>query len=89
MSEEVEEAITDCQKIIKYNNEVVKEARKNGDINEMQLTASLDRESKSIEILINHIKELEKERDGIYEDYQDLGKEHSKLEDRNKELEKR
>lgn len=28
MSEEVEEAITDCQKIIKYNNEVVKEARK-------------------------------------------------------------
>ena len=35
----------------------------------------------AIENLINKYKELEKERDGIYADYQDLGKEKLKLEE--------
>lgn len=48
---------------------------------------SQEEQDKDIETVLNYIKELEKERDGIYEDYQDLGKEYSKLEDRNRELE--
>ena len=39
-----------------------------------------------IENLINKYKELEKERDDIYADYQDLGKEKLKLEEKYKEL---
>ena len=37
----------------------------------------------TIENLINKCKELEKERDDIYADYQDLGKEKLKLEEEN------
>lgn len=57
MNKEIEEAIKDCEEIIKSNNAVIKEARKNGDINVMQLTASLDRESKAIETVLNYIKD--------------------------------
>lgn len=41
-----------------------------------------------IENLINKYKELLKERDGIYADYQDLGKEKLKLEEKCEEQEK-
>lgn len=57
MNKEIEEAIKDCEEIIKSNNAVIKEARKKGDINVMQLTASLDRESKAIETVLNYIKD--------------------------------
>ena len=39
------------------------------------------RSTEAIENLINKYKELEKERDDIYADYQDLGKEKLKLEE--------
>ena len=39
------------------------------------------RQTEAIENLINKHKELVKERDGIYADYQDLGKEKLKLEE--------
>ncbi len=42
---QLEGAIKILQKTVKSNNEVVKEARKNGDINVMQLTADLDNQS--------------------------------------------
>lgn len=48
-----EEARERCKQIIKDNNEVIKEARKNRDINSMQLTASLDNDSIAIETVLN------------------------------------
>ena len=52
----------------------------------------LDDENKqfkqAIENLINKCKELEKERDDIYADYQDLGKDKLKLEEKCEEQEK-
>lgn len=54
-----EEAIERCKQIIKDNNEVIKESRKNRDINSMQLTASLDNDSIAIETLLNLIQEKE------------------------------
>lgn len=42
----------------------------------------------AIENLINKYKELEKERDSIYADYQDLGKQHLELLNKYEELEK-
>ena len=48
----LEEAIKVLQKTIESNNEVIKEARKNGDINVMQLTADLDNQSIAIEIVL-------------------------------------
>lgn len=50
MSEE--EAVEICKKIIKQNNEIVKQTRKNKDINAMQLTANCDNESIAIETLL-------------------------------------
>lgn len=46
------------------------------------------RQTEAIENLINKYKELKKERDGIYADYQDLGKEKLKLEEKCEEQEK-
>ena len=46
------------------------------------------RSTEAIENLINKYKELEKERDSIYADYQDLGKEKLKLEEKCEEQEK-
>ena len=43
---------------------------------------------RSNEILLTQKRELEKERDGIYADYQDLGKEKLKLEEKCEEQEK-
>lgn len=40
-----------------------------------------DDENETVKILLSVIERLEKERDGIYEDYQDLGKEKLKLEE--------
>lgn len=48
-----EEARERCKQIIKDNNEIIKEARKNRDINSMQLTASLDNDSIAIETALN------------------------------------
>lgn len=50
---DIEEAKMRCNKIINDNNEVIREARKNGDINTMQLTASLDNDSIAIETVLN------------------------------------
>ena len=44
---DVKEAIEKLKTEIKINKEVIKEARKNGDINIMELTADLDSESRS------------------------------------------
>ena len=53
MNEEEKKAIKRCKQIIKDNNEIIKEARKNRDINSMQLTASLDNDSLAIETVLN------------------------------------
>lgn len=56
MNKELEEAIQVCREIIQQNNEIVKQARKNNDINAMQLTANCDNESKAIETLIKAVE---------------------------------
>lgn len=59
--------------------ELCKEELENNDEN---VHATLDLEDlKELQKLINKYKELEKERDGIYADYQYLGKEKLKLEE--------
>ena len=55
-----EKATERCEDIIKKNNKVVKEARKAGDTNAMQLVAELDTESLAIETILNIIKERNK-----------------------------
>ena len=54
---ELEEAKRRCLKIINDNKEVIKEARKNGDINTMQLTASLDNDSIAIRTILQALDE--------------------------------
>ena len=56
---ELEEATKMLQKIVKSNNDVVKEARTNGDINAMQLTADLDNQSIAIETVLQLLKDKE------------------------------
>lgn len=53
---ELEEAKSYLETVIKVNNSVIKEARKNGDINTIELTADLDNQSIAIETVL---KELE------------------------------
>ena len=53
---ELEEAVEILQKTVKSNNKVIKEARKNGDINVMQLTADLDNQSIAIETVLQELK---------------------------------
>ena len=52
----LEEAVEILQKTVKSNNEVIKEARKNGDINVMQLTADLDNQSIAIETVLQELR---------------------------------
>lgn len=56
-----EQAIERLKKMIQINNGVIKEARKNGDIFAMQLTADLDTDSIAIETVLSILKEKEKE----------------------------
>ena len=51
-----EKAIQICKKIIEQNNEIVKQTKKNKDINAMQLTANCDTESSAIETLIQALE---------------------------------
>lgn len=52
-----EQAIERLKKMIQINNGVIKEARKNGDIFAMQLTADLDTDSIAIEKVLSMLKE--------------------------------
>lgn len=56
-----EQAIERLKKMIQINNGVIKEARKNGDIFAMQLTADLDTDSIAIEKVLTMLKEKDKE----------------------------
>ena len=56
-----EQAIGRCKKTIQINNGVIKEARKNGDIFAMQLTADLDTDSIAIETVLSMLEEKDKE----------------------------
>ena len=55
-----EQAIERLKKMIQINNGVIKEARKNGEIFEMQLTADLDTDSIAIEKVLTMLKEKDK-----------------------------
>lgn len=55
-----EQAIERLKKMIQINNGVIKEARKNGDIFAMQLTADLDTDSIAIEKVLTMLKEKDK-----------------------------
>lgn len=55
-----EQAIERLKKMIQINNGVIKEARKNGDIFAMQLTADLDTDSIAIEIVLSMLEEKNK-----------------------------
>ena len=55
-----EQAIERLKKMIQINNGVIKEARKNGDIFAMQLTADLDTDSIAIETILSMLKEKDK-----------------------------
>ena len=52
-----EQAIERLKKMIQINNGVIKEARKNGDIFAMQLTADLDTDSIAIETALSMLEE--------------------------------
>lgn len=56
-----EQAIERLKKMIQINNGVIKEARKNGDIFAMQLTADLDTDSIAIEKVLTMLEEKDKE----------------------------
>ncbi len=56
-----EQAIKRLKKMIQINNGVIKEARKNGDIFAMQLTADLDIDSIAIETVLSMLEEKDKE----------------------------
>lgn len=56
-----EQAIERLKKMIQINNGVIKEARKNGDIFAMQLTADLDTDSIAIETVLSMLEEKGKE----------------------------
>lgn len=56
-----EQAIERLKKMIQINNGVIKEARKNGDIFAMQLTADLDTDSIAIETILSVLEEQDKE----------------------------
>ena len=58
---QLEEAIKVLQKTIKSNNEIIKEARKNGDINAIKLTADLDNQSIAIETVLQELEKLQKD----------------------------
>lgn len=58
-----EQAIERLKKMIQINNGVIKEARKNGDIFAMQLTADLDTDSIAIETVLSMLKEKDKQID--------------------------
>lgn len=55
-----EQAIESLNKMIQINNGVIKEARKNGDIFAMQLTADLDTDSIAIEKVLSILEEKDK-----------------------------
>ncbi len=55
-----EQAIERLKKMIQINNGVIKEARKNGDIFTMQLTADLDTDSIAIEKVLTMLEEKDK-----------------------------
>ena len=55
-----EQAIERLKKMIQINNGVIKEARKNGDIFAMQLTADLDTDSIAIEKVLTMLEEKDK-----------------------------
>ena len=57
----LEEATRILQKKVKSNKEVIKEARKNGDINVMQLTADLDNQSIAIERILQENQKLQRD----------------------------
>lgn len=63
-----EQAIERLKKMIQINNGVIKEARKNGDIFAMQLTADLDTDSIAIETVLSMLKEKDKQ----IEEYQNM-----------------
>ena len=58
-----EQAIERLKKMIQINNGVIKEARKNGDIFAMQLTADLDTDSIAIETVLSMLEEKDKQID--------------------------
>ena len=63
-----EQAIERLKKMIQINNGVIKEARKNGDIFAMQLTADLDTDSIAIETVSSMLEEKGKQ----IEQYQNI-----------------
>ncbi len=69
---ELKEAIKRCYQIINDSKEIIKEARKNGDINLIQLTADLDNQSIAIETVLQKLEKLHK-------DNYKLDKENQKL----------
>lgn len=66
-----EQAIERLKKMIQINNGVIKEARKNGDIFAMQLTADLDTDSIAIETVLFMLEEKDKTIDLMAEFIED------------------
>ena len=67
-----EQAIERLKKMIQINNGVIKEARKNGDIFAMQLTADLDTDSIAIETILSMLEEKDKQIDKLKKHNDDL-----------------
>ena len=80
-----EQAIERLKKMIQINNGVIKEARKNGDIFTMQLTADLDTDSIAIETVLSMLEEKDKQIDKLKKHNNELLR---KLRNRVKEVKK-
>ena len=80
-----EQAIERLKKMIQINNGVIKEARKNGDIFAIQLTADLDTDSIAIETVLSMLEEKDKQIDKLKKHNDELLR---KLRNRVKEVKK-
>ena len=80
-----EQAIERLKKMIQINNGVIKEARKNGDIFAIQLTADLDTDSIAIETVLSMLEKKDKQIDKLKKHNDELLR---KLRNRVKEVKK-
>lgn len=83
-----EQAIERLKKMIQINNGVIKEARKNGDIFAMQLTADLDTDSIAIETVLSMLKKKDKGINSLMQSRKKWKNRYYKIKNKNKDLQK-
>ena len=83
-----EQAIERLKKMIQINNGVIKEARKNGGIFAIQLTADLDTDSIAIEKVLSMLEEKDKGINSLMQSRKKWKHRYYKMKNKNRELQK-